>query len=66
MGQQSKLAEEKTTYELQRDKHVAELAKKLLPFIATCSSLAIAPVFVIFSVQFEAEFLQWSRSLVVF
>jgi hypothetical protein len=31
MGQQSKLAEEKTTYELQRDKRVAELVKKLLP-----------------------------------
>jgi hypothetical protein len=31
MGQQSELAEEKTTYELQRDKRVAELVKKLLP-----------------------------------
>jgi hypothetical protein len=31
MGQQSGLVEEKTTYELERDKRVAELAKKLLP-----------------------------------
>jgi hypothetical protein len=31
MGQQLELAEEKTTYELQRNKRIAELAKKLLP-----------------------------------
>jgi hypothetical protein len=31
MEQQSELAEEKTTYELEKDKRVVELAKKLLP-----------------------------------
>jgi hypothetical protein len=60
MEQQSELAEEKTTYELEKDKRVVELAKKLLPvkeatdqlwvhpFIATGSSSAIGE-FLLFS-----------------
>jgi hypothetical protein len=39
MGHQSELVEEKTTYKLERDKRVAELAKKLLPIMEAANQL---------------------------
>jgi hypothetical protein len=39
MGHQSELVEEKTTYNLERDKRVAELGKKLLPVMEVADQL---------------------------
>jgi hypothetical protein len=39
MEHRPEFTEEKTSYELERDKHVAELAKKLLPVTRAAAKL---------------------------